>query len=121
MATKGRYGRYLRILVVLGDFICINLAYLLSCRIFNFDDGFYNPTICSLINIAYLPIAFVFSQIHNQRIVYANHTVKTALEATVSHAILFLALLYFFTEISETKAQYILSFYAIFVFFLPAW
>ncbi len=121
MATKGRYGRYLRILVVLGDFICINLAYLLTCKIFNFDDGFYNPTICSLINIAYLPIALVFSQIHNQRIVYANHTIKTAFQATISHAILFIALLYFFTEISETKARYILCFYAFLVFVLPGW
>lgn len=121
MATKGRYGRYLRILVVLGDFICINLSYLLSCRIFDFDDGFYNATICALINIAYIPIVFIFSQIHNQRIVYANHTVKTAVQATISHAVLFIALLYFFTDISEAKARYILCFYAFLLFALPIW
>lgn len=74
-----------------------------------------------LINVAYIPVCLLFSQIHNQRIVYANHTAKVAVRSTVVHAILFLALLYLFTDISDSKASHILYFYGMMVVVLPVW
>ncbi len=121
MITKGRYGKYLRILIVIGDFLCLNFAYLLTCYISDLYAGFYNYTVWALINIAYLPISIIFSQIHDQRIVHANHRVKIAFQSIVSHAIVFLALLYFFTEISETHPRYIFYFYIMSVVLLPLW
>lgn len=108
-------------LIVAGDFAFINAAYLLSCVICDFEPLFYNHTIWSLINIAYIPVCLIFSQIHNQRIVYANHTVKVAIQSTAVHAILFLALLYFFTNISELKVEYILYFYGLMAIAMPLW
>ncbi len=119
--NKGRYGKYLRSLIVLGDFICVNLAYLLACWICNFDANFYNHTIWALINTAYIPVSIIFSQIHNQRIVYANHSVMIAVQSTVIHAIIFIALLYFFTDITQTKVSYIISLFGLMIVGMPSW
>ncbi len=121
MATKGRYGKYLRSVIVLGDFLCINAAYLLACHVCDFNDTFYNHLIWALVNIAYIPVSTLFSRIHNQRIVYANHVVMTALQSTLSHAIIFVALLYLFHDIEKVSTQYIMALYGCMFILKPLW
>ena len=54
MATRGKYGKYLRSLIVMGDYICINVAYLIACAIFNFYPDFFNYLVWFYINISYI-------------------------------------------------------------------
>lgn len=121
MTTKGRYGKYLRSLIVFGDFLCINFAYILACLVCNFDENFYNHLIWAFINIAYIPVSLFFSQIHNQRIVYANHVVITALQSTLLHAVIFVALLFFINDIDRVRLGHILILYAFMMVCKPLW
>lgn len=121
MTTKGRYGKYLRSLIVFGDFLCINFAYILACLVCNFDENFYNHLIWAFINIAYIPVSLFFSQIHNQRIVYANHVVITALQSTTFHAVIFVALLFFINDIDRVRLEHILILYAFMMVCKPLW
>lgn len=121
MTTKGRYGKYLRSLIVLGDFLCINFAYILACLVFNFDEYFYNHLIWAFINVAYIPVSAFYSQIHNQRIVYANHVVITALQSTLFHAIIFVALLFFINDFDRVTTAHIFVLYAFMIVLKPFW
>lgn len=121
MASKGRYGKYLRSLIVVGDFLCINFAYLLASLVFEFNPDFYNHLIWALLNVAYIPVSTLFSQIHNQRIVYANHVVITALQSTLFHAVIFVALLYFARDIETINLHQLLVLYSIIVVLTPLW
>ncbi len=121
MATGGRYGKYLRSLIVLGDFLCINFAFLLVCLICNFKTEFCSHITWTLINVAYIPVSTLFSQIHNQRIVYANHVVITALQSTLLHAVIFVALLFFLNSINNIDNMHILLLYAFMVVIMPLW
>ncbi len=121
MTTKGRYGKYLRSLIVLGDFLCINFAYILACLVFNFDEYFYNHLIWAFINVAYIPVSAFYSQIHNQRIVYANHVVITALQSTLFHAIIFVALLFFINDFDRVTTAHIFVLYAFMIVLMPFW
>ncbi|MBQ8565551.1 MAG: undecaprenyl-phosphate glucose phosphotransferase [Bacteroidaceae bacterium] len=121
MTTKGRYGKYLRSLIVLGDFLCINFAYILACLVFNFDEYFYNHLIWAIINVAYIPVSAFYSQIHNQRIVYANHVVITALQSTLFHAIIFVALLFFINDFDRVTTAHIFVLYAFMIVLMPFW
>lgn len=121
MATRGRYGKYLRSLIVFGDFLCVNFAYLLACLLCNFDTEFCSHITWALINVAFIPVSSLFSQIHNQRIVYANHLVTTALQSTLLHAIVFVALLFFLNRIDNINNMHILMLYAFMVVVMPLW
>lgn len=121
MATRGRYGKYLRSLIILGDFLCINFAYLLSCLICDFDAEFFNHITWTLVNVAYIPVSTLFSQIHNQRIVYANHVVITALQSTLLHAIIFVSLLFFLNSIDNISNLHIMLLYIFMVIIMPLW
>lgn len=119
--TKGKYGKYLRSLIVLGDFLCINSAYLFACLACNFDESFFNHLIWAFVNVAYIPVSAFFSQIHNQRIVYANHVVITALQSTLFHAVICTALLFFINNIDRVQIQHILILYGFMVVLKPLW
>lgn len=121
MAAKGRYGKYLRSLIVFGDFLCINLAYILACLVCNFDDNLYNHLIWAFINVAYIPVSAFFSQMHNQRIIYANHVVTTALQSTLFHAIIFVALLFFVNDFDKIGVKQIVVLYAFMVVLKSLW
>lgn len=121
MASKGKYGKYLRSLIVLGDYICINIAYIIVCAIFNFYPDLYNHLIWSLINVAYIPVLLFFSQIHNQRIIYANHIVITALESTLFHAVILVSLLFFTNNIDKVWTKQIVALYLLMVVIIPIW
>lgn len=121
MASRGKYGKYLRSLIVIGDYVCINIAYLIVCAIFNFNPDLYNYLVCFFINLAYIPVLSLFSQIHNQRIVYANDVVISALESTISHAIVFVALLFFSNNIDKVWTKQIVLLYLIMVVIIPIW
>lgn len=121
MATRGKYGKYLRSLIVAGDYICINVAYLIACAIFNFYPDFYNYLVWAFINLSYIPVSSIFSDTHNQRIIYANHIVFKALESTLSHAIMFVALLFFSNNIDKIWVKQIATIYLIMVVIMPIW
>lgn len=121
MASKGRYGKYLRSLIILGDIIFINIAYLIACWIFDFNAALFNYLVWLLLNIAYLPVASIFSGIHNQRIIHANHIVTGALQSSVIHAIFFVALLYVTKCIAPMNVRYMVVLFMLVVTIIPIW
>ncbi|MBQ3576470.1 MAG: hypothetical protein IJA28_03525 [Coprobacter sp.] len=73
MGNKGK-GRMIKWIIVLGDFICINLSFFLSYLILP------NEVIASfdwrigwaLLNISYVPVVYAFSEVYNERITYID-------------------------------------------------
>lgn len=113
MTTNGRYGKYIGGLIVFGDFICINFIYLLTAFICNFNSDIFNNFIWLLFNVAYIPVATLFSQIHNQRILYANHIVIAVLQSVVSHAACLIALLYLFNNFEQVNVRFTVLLFAL--------
>ncbi len=121
MASKGKYGKYLRSLIVAGDYVCINIAYLIACAVFNFYPDLFNFLVWLFINISYIPVVSLFSNTHNQRIIYANHIVIKALQSTFFHSIVFVAILFFSNYVDRIWVKQIAVIYLIMIVVMPLW
>lgn len=112
MSSKGRYGKYVSGLIIIGDYICINIVFLIVYVLFKFDSNIFNNFIWGIFNISYIPVCSLFSSIHNRRVVYANHIVITALESTIGHSLAMIAMLYLF----DNKAPEFINKYILILF-----
>ena len=67
-------GRFIRGLVAVGDFCCINLVFLMVYLFFDSDmtHQFNQKIVWLLLNISYFPVVLMFNQIHNTRIIYID-------------------------------------------------
>ena len=60
MESRGRYGYLLRSLIVVIDFLCLNLVYALVCIWGSEDSEFRNKLVWLLLNFAYFPVVMIF-------------------------------------------------------------
>ena len=93
MGNKGK-GQLIKWIIVLGDFICINLSFFLSYIIlphevvasFNWQIG------CLFLNLSYLPVVYAFANVYNERITYIDQLLSKTLKLLVVFVLLFLSL-----------------------------
>lgn len=92
MVRKG-YGHLISKIITLGDFVCLNVAFLFLLILFPemLPDGDSRKLVCLLLNLSYLPIAFFFRYVHNMRIVYVDRLLLIASESVFFGFLLFLA------------------------------
>ena len=92
MIRKG-YGHLISKIITLGDFVCLNVAFLFLLMLFPemLPDGDSRKLVCLLLNLSYLPIAFFFRYVHNMRIVYVDRLLLIASESVFFEFLLFLA------------------------------
>ena len=120
MGNKGK-GRMIKWIIVLGDFICINLSFFLSYLILP------NEVIASfdwrigwaLLNISYVPVVYAFSEVYNERITYIDLLLSKTLKSLVVFVLIFLSLSMFFNIEVGTKVQ--LFYFVSFFLFLNSW
>lgn len=80
--------------MVVGDFAVINLAYILVCVLFDISPEFKSKWVWLVANVAFIPSAFAFSDIHRLRILYADRVALQAFKSTVLYAAVMTALFY---------------------------
>ena len=89
-----RLGKYLRATLIVADFVTLNLIYFLSVMVTGTNEVFASKMFWLILNVSFIPSEWVFSGLHNTRIVYADRVVLTAFKSTLLTACVLLSLLY---------------------------
>lgn len=118
--NKGRYGRYINTILILTDFILINLVFIATC--------FISPDIIKeharvtmfLVNVSFIPIAIQSSSINTRRTLHMDQIVFRSLRIVGMHALFFLTLL-FFLKIAHIPVKSFLILYGLMAISLPLW
>ena len=90
MGNKGK-GRLIKWIIVLGDFICINLSFFLSYLVlpeiviasFDWRIGW------ALLNISYVPVVYAFGEVYNERITYIDLLLSKTLKSLIVFVLIF--------------------------------
>lgn len=118
---KGKYGNYLRAAISIMDFVVINLLFGATVALNpEVADARHIRVIWLLLNISYFPALYWLDRVHNQRSIYMNHVVLSAIQAVGIHALFFLSLLAFLSVTVMPWYAY-LEFYGMCLCGLPIW
>lgn len=98
MIEKIRLGKYVRAILITGDFAVINLAYLIVSLFMNPSPEFASKYVWLLLNIALIPSVLIFSDVHKLRILYADRLMLQAFKSTMLYGAVIIALLYTFDQ-----------------------
>lgn len=66
-----------------SDFLALNLAYLLTVLITGTDSAFAHKLIWLVVNVSFIPSEWMFSSVHNVRIVYADRLMLNAFKSAM--------------------------------------
>lgn len=92
---KKKYGQYIQPVLVMLDFMLINLLFVATCVICPEVRHEYTRTIWLLVNISYLPSLFWLSKIRSLRALHLDRIVFSSLQAVGLHVLFFLSMLAF--------------------------
>lgn len=110
-----RKGRLIKWIIVLGDFICINISFLLSYLILPVEvvSSFDWRIGLLLLNTSYVPVFYAFGEVYNERITHIDLLLSKTLKSLVVFLLIFLSLAMFFNIEIGTKVQifYFVSFF----------
>lgn len=121
-ATKqrGRYGQYLNTILILTDFILINLVFVATCFITPDIIEEHARVTMFLFNVTFVPIAIWGQSIHTQRAIYIDKIILQSLRVVGIHALFFLSLLYFL-KIAHIPTKSFIILYGLMFVALPLW
>lgn len=124
MKRQTRYSDFLEMIVILGDYVLLNIVFMIVFLLFrsylNEDViGQFYPLLISL-NVCYIPGIFIWGLTLNNRVVYADKIVQRAFYTILLHFILFTALLTIMA-FDEVSRLFIISYYSILFFILTIW
>lgn len=119
-ANKGRYGQFIRWIFTGVDFVVLNVVYLLVCWLGNVEPAFFTRQVWFMLNISFLAVSYIYSNIHARRVMYADLVVLQAVKAVLLHAVIFMTLV-FFLGFTKSSWRTFVKFYAVFFICLTAW
>lgn len=117
--SRGRYGRYLREVLTVGDLLLVNLLFGILCAMHPEITDHLGRLKWLAVNISYLPVAFFFERTRLQRTLHIDRVFVGALRAVALHALIFITLLVFLNA-DDLPERYYLEFYGMMLFALPA-
>ena len=120
MKERVGFGKYIRFALTFGDYIVLNVAYLISSWILPDGGHLMSKWVWLIANLAFIPSASFFSGIHNDRILYADRVVINALQRSSLFVGVLLALLYIF-DIYSTGALSAFVFGAVLFLLISVW
>lgn len=94
MTNNIRLGRYLQSILIIGDFAVINIVYWLTCVCFNVSPEFRSKLVFMAINAAFVPSVLLFSNIHKERILFADRLILQAFKSAIVYGATLVALFY---------------------------
>lgn len=116
--TRGRYGRYLRELMLLVDLLLVNALFGILCRIHPEILEHQSRLKWLMVTVSYFPAAWLYGRTRLQRILHMDRLVIEALGAVVVHALVFVTTLSFL-KADDMPAAYFVQFYAMMLVALP--
>lgn len=117
---KGRYGRYIPIILTIVDFVMLNAAFLLTDWLSPELTMTRGRTVWLLANLTYLPVAYWLSTTHMVRTLQMNHVMTNSLRAVGAHSLLFITSIYF-VGIENIGWWVFAAFYGILFVLFPLW
>lgn len=95
MKAKGKYGHLIKWLFSLVDLVALNGSYLATLLLHDCGMNVSLRLVWLLLNVSYIVVIFFRSDIHERRILYADHVVLNALKSVAIHAGIFLSTIEF--------------------------
>lgn len=120
MQKKGRYGQFVRGIITFIDLIILNVIYLLVCLCTDIPKEFFTKPVWFMLNLSYMVVIYLFSDIHSKRIVFADKVILNAAKSVVLNAAVFLALLTF-VDAPDIHPFVFIKLYLIFFLVLSVW
>lgn len=117
---KGRYGRYIHLILIAIDFIIINAVFFAIAWLEPDFVAERARTVWLLANIAYLPVAYSLRSTHKTRSIQMENVVANSLKGVVGHALIFISGLYFL-GIDQITWQVFAEFYGFLLIIFPLW
>lgn len=117
---RGRYGRYIQLILTVVDFVILNFAFLLTEWLIPEFDSPHPRAIWLLANIAYIPAAKLLADTKRLRAIGMEHVFAGSLKAVLLHAPVFVAGL-FFLQIYSIPLVAFAEFYGILFVLFPLW
>lgn len=114
---RGRYGRFLREVLLIADLILINLLFGIVCYVHPDILEHYGRLKWLLVSASFIPAA-VFDRSRIQRTLHVDRIVVNAIKAVVIHAFVFVALLSFL-HADDFPVLYFFQFYGMMLVSLP--
>lgn len=119
MKNKPKYGHLIKWLLSLFDIVALNASYLVTILVHDMGMNVSMRLVWLLLNVSYLIVIYFRHNIHDRRVLYADHVVLNALQSVALHAGIFLATIEFLGIVLPLKGLIVL--YALFSFTLPLW
>ena len=124
MKSKGRYGQFVRWIFSIVDLLIVNLAFFITWWWYTGreadHDQMYSRPVWLVLNMAMLVCIYVYNEVHERRVFYADKVVGQALKLVLTHAGIFVTLTSFLGPY-DAPWQRVLWFYLIFFILLSAW
>jgi len=117
---RGRYGRYIRGILTVCDFIVLNLSYFITLLLTPDFDAVKPRLVWLMANIAYCPVAYYLADTQARRTIAMEHVLAGSLKAVLLHAPLFLTAL-FFLQIDDIPLKGFAEFYGLLFVLFPIW
>lgn len=117
---RGRYGRYIQLILTAVDFLIINIAFLITAKLTPEFVIERTRTVWLLANLAYLPAAYLLAHTQTSRTIGMEHVVTNSLRSVILHAPLFVVGLYFL-QIDQIPLRAFVEFYGVMFMLFPLW
>lgn len=119
MKTKAKYGHLIKWLFSLVDLVALNLSYLAVLLLHYSGMNVSMRLVWLLLNVSYLVLIYFRSDIHERRVLYADHVVLQAFKSVALHAGIFLSAIVFLGITLPLKG--LAMFYLFFAVSLSLW
>lgn len=117
---RGRYGRYIHLILTAIDFIIINAVFFITANLNPEFVAVKERTVWLLANIAYMPVAYTLRSTHKLRSIQMENVVANSVKAVVGHALIYVSALYFL-GFDNIPWQVFVVFYGLLSVTLPLW
>lgn len=117
---KGRYGRYIHLILIAIDFLIINAVFFVMADLEPALIAERARTVWLLANMSYLPVAYTLRGTHKSRSIQMENVVANSVKSVGGHALIFISALYFL-GIDEIPWQVFVEFYGILLIVFPIW
>lgn len=115
-----RLGKYIKFALTTGDFIVLNISYFMTMFFIMPDYALSSKMVWLLANLSFIPSAYIYRNVHDNRIIYADRLVLQALKSSLIFTGIMFAMLYVF-DIFNVGSKVMGILFLTFFFFLSVW
>lgn len=120
VATRGRYGHWIKIIIMLIDMLCVNCAYFLVLLLLGGRISSSPGMIWLLVNLSYLPVILIFNSTYDERVVYIDRAMARTVKAIGIHIFSLIGLLFFIPEV-QLPPQIVVAYALVLFVLLGIW